>query len=575
MARQIARPAGVDGARSIVAGFEKYTEKFREINKRAPRRFEDRDWLGLQADAVERLQLYPDTVSGVVSQIGEALGDSLREVDLWAEMKEYYSTEISARPDRELAETFHNSVTRRIFDTVGVDPAIEFIQTEDEAVAAPTSELTIRFAEPTSRLAVHGLLLAFAHDTPYARLEEDVGFIAERINAELGETPARIEMVNAVFYRGQAAYLIGLIEGAERRIPLAIALRNSSAGVLADAVLLTENEVSILFSFTRSYFHVDVDVPHVLVEFLERLMPRKRVAELYISIGQNKHGKTELYRDLLRHVDTSNERFEHAPGTKGMVMIVFTMPGYDEVFKVIRDRFPLPKRTTRAAIIRKYQLVFQHDRAGRLMDVQDFQQLEFDRDRFDPALLEELIADASKSVTIEDGSVVLHHVFVERRIIPLDLFVREADAKATEQAVIDYGQAIKDLASTNIFPGDLLVKNFGVTRHGRVVFYDYDELSPLTEVSFKAVPEPRDDYDALSDQPWYGVGDRDVFPAEHRQFLGMTPHLRAVFAEKHGDLFEVEPWRRIQQRIEAGELIEVFPYTEDARLPGASQFRGW
>lgn len=571
------QPAAV-GAGSILAGYDKFNLEFRAINRRAPLRFESRDWLGLQADAVERLQLYSDTVSGVVDRIRIALGDSFTAVQLWAEIKEHYSKAISDRPDRNLAETFHNSVTRRVFDTVGVDPAIEFINTREKAIGAEheaTPGFSVRFSEPTTREMVRKILLRFSHETPYSRLEDDVSIVAERIEAKLDGAPAGIVMVDAVFYRGQAAYLLGLIERGEQFDPLALALRNRPEGILVDAVLLSENEVSILFSFTRSYFHVDVDHPHVLVRFLERLMPRKRVAELYISIGQNKHGKTELYRDLLRHVNSTNERFHHAPGTRGMVMIVFTMPGYDDVFKVIRDRFPLPKRTTRASIIRKYELVFQHDRAGRLMDVQDFQQLEFDRDRFDSVLLEELIADASKSVTIEDESVVLHHVFVERRIVPLDVFVREAEPQATEHAVIDYGQAIKDLASTNIFPGDLLVKNFGVTRHGRVVFYDYDELSPLTAVSFKEVPEPRDDYDALSDQPWYGVGDRDVFPAEHRQFLGMTPHLRAVFAQTHGDLFEVEPWRRIQQRIEAGELIEVFPYTEDARLPGASQFRGW
>jgi isocitrate dehydrogenase kinase/phosphatase len=256
-------------------------------------------------------------------------------------------------------------------------------------------------------------------------------------------------------------------------------------------------------------------------------------------------------------------------------MVVFTMPGYDDVFKVIRDTFPPPKRTTRDNIMAKYRLVFQHDRAGRLIDAQDFQHLQFDRDRFEPALLEELVEEAGRTVHIEDDKVVIRHLYVERRVVPLDLYTREALFPAASAAVVDYGQAIKDLACTDIFPGDLLTKNFGVTRHGRVVFYDYDELSALTDVRFREMPEPRDDLEAMSDDPWFPVEDSDVFPEEHQRFLGMPSELREVFFERHGDLFRVEPWQAVQERIAAGELMEVFPYSEEARLAGTEDVRGW
>jgi isocitrate dehydrogenase kinase/phosphatase len=256
-------------------------------------------------------------------------------------------------------------------------------------------------------------------------------------------------------------------------------------------------------------------------------------------------------------------------------MIVFTMPGYDDVFKVIRDRFAPPKRTTRRTVMARYKMVFQHDRAGRLMDVQDFQHLQFDRSRFSEELLDELLTEAGRTVSMQGDSVIVSHVYVERRIVPLDLYVREARPAAAADAVLDYGQAIKDLASTNIFPGDLLMKNFGVTRHGRVVFYDYDELSPLTDVRFREMPEPRDDHDAMSDQPWFAVGERDVFPEEHEHFLGLNPELKSRFNETHSDLFRVQPWIGIQERIRNGELIEVFPYSEEARLSDAAGFRGW
>lgn len=561
----------------IADGHDEYMNRFGGINQRAPHRFEGRDWVAMQADSVERLLLYQATVSDVVAQIAMSLGDQSNDPGLWKEIKAAYSTLIDSNPNRELAETFHNSITRRLFETVGVDPGIEFV---DSGVHTGRHvEETTRLFTRTSSVTdlISRILIHFVHSIPYTDLKGDTVELGRRVAERAGSAEVEaIELVDSVFYRGQAAYLIGLIhcEGG-LEAPLAISLRNRSDGIECDAVLLTENEVSILFSFTRSYFHVDSPNPGALVTFLRSLMPRKRVAELYISIGQNKHGKTELYRDLLRHVRSSNEKFEHAPGTKGLVMMVFTMPGYDDVFKIIRDRFPPPKQTTRAAIMRKYRIVFQHDRAGRLMDVQDFQHLKFGTDRFTPDLLDELLSEAGNSVSIEGDSVVIRHVYVERRITPLDLYIKVAESSARVAAVLDYGQAIKDLASTNIFPGDLLIKNFGVTRHGRVVFYDYDELAPLTDVNFKEIPEPRDDYDALSDQPWYPVGERDVFPEEHESFLGMTAELRSRFTERHGDLFQAESWRAIQGRIRNGELIEVFPYSEEARLPNAAGSRGW
>ncbi len=566
-------------AERIGRGHNEYMARFLEINRRAPSKFETRDWPGMQSDSLERLLLYSETVSDVVAELSTSLGADSNDPGLWKKIKAAYADSLATNPNRELAETFHNSITRRLFETVGVDPEIEFIDSKirrSSAALGTTREFGL--GDSLSKL-VSEILGHYAHSVPYVDLESDSGEIAGRLEEARGVGVSAIksvEMVDSVFYRGQAAYLIGLIrreDGTDS--PIAISLRHRPEGIVCDAVLLSENEVSILFSFTRSYFHVDTPNPGALVTFLRSLMPRKRVAELYISIGQNKHGKTELYRDLLRHVRSSDEKFEHAPGTKGLVMIVFTMAGYDDVFKIIRDRFPPPKQTTRAAIMRKYRLVFQHDRAGRLMDVQDFQHLKFDIDRFTPELLDELLTDAGNSVSIENDSVVIKHVYVERRITPLDLYVRLAEPGAKIAAVLDYGQAIKDLASTNIFPGDLLIKNFGVTRHGRVVFYDYDELAPLTDVHFKEIPEPRDDYDALSDQPWYPVGARDVFPEEHESFLGMNADLRSRFSARHGDLFRVESWRTIQDRIRKGEMIEVYPYNEQARLPNAGASRGW
>jgi isocitrate dehydrogenase kinase/phosphatase len=570
------------GANRILDGFDEYTSRFRAINRRAPRRFEERDWRGMQSDAVERLRLYTVVVDRVIDSVNQMLGHRTEDPLVWVAIKAVYSGLISGRHDWELAETFYNSVTRRVFKTVGVAEHIEFVDTDfDTPPIEPPDGVFQTFdrQESTARL-VGDIFGMFSHAVPYARRDLDAAAVAERIEQRLGGqgTPVvvgKAEVVRSLFYRGQSAYIVGLLYTGSERVPLIIALSNGDEGVFVDAVLLSENEASIVFSFTRSYFHVDVPRPYDLVQFLRRLMPRKRVAEIYIAVGHNKHGKTELYRDLLRHLRSSEERFEPAPGTRGLVMIVFGMPGYDDVFKVIRDTFPPPKHTTRRAVMDKYRMVFQHDRAGRLMDVQDFQHLEFHRSRFSKEVLDELLAEAAATVRLEGESVVISHVYVERRVVPLDLYVRETGPSAAGAAVIDFGQAIKDLASTNIFPGDLLPKNFGVTRHGRVVFYDYDELSALTDISFREIPPPRDEDEQMLADPWFTVGDHDVFPEEHERFLGLSPELRETFLRHHADLFQVEPWKAIQARIRAGELIETFPYGQEARLPGAARSRGW
>jgi isocitrate dehydrogenase kinase/phosphatase len=369
-----------------------------------------------------------------------------------------------------------------------------------------------------------------------------------------------------VFYRGKGAYLVGRISSGSQVVPLAIALLNGPDGIEVDAVLLTENQVSILFSFTRSYFHVDVASPATLVHFLSTLMPRKRRAELYISIGHNKHGKTELYRELRRHIGVSGERFEMARGTPGLVMEVFTLPGFDVVFKAIKDRFGAPKQITRDHVRSRYRLVFRHDRAGRLVDAQEFEHLEFHRSRFEQELLDVLLDQCARTVSVSGDKVHLAHVYVERRVTPLDVYLAEAEPDAAEAAVIDYGQSIKDMAASGIFPGDMLLKNFGVTRHGRVVFYDYDEVTSLTDCVFRRMPPPADLDDEMAAEPWFAIGPNDVFPEEFPSFLGLKGRVREVFMVRHFDLFDATVWQQWQQRVREGEMIEIFAYDHDCRL---------
>jgi isocitrate dehydrogenase kinase/phosphatase len=561
-----------DGSAAVLAAFEDYGEQFRGITRRARARFEQRDWHGLQHDAVDRLELYGRVIAGTVAALPALLGAAVQDKGVWAAMRAAYSRRITGRPDIELAETFFNSITRRLFATVGVDPGIEFLLSASAPPSPPGRPVYVTYPgnQPLPGL-MKAVLTACSFAVPSEDLERDARRVTEAIERErrqLGQVGPidAIDVIRSVFYRNKGAYLVGRIRSADDLMPFTLALHNGEHGLFVDAALFSPDEVSIIFSFTHSYFHVEVDRPGDLVAFLKSIMPGKPVAELYIALGYNKHGKTELYRDLMRHIGQSADRLEPARGDRGMVMIVFTLPSFDVVFKIIRDQFAYPKTTTRREVMDRYQLVFKHDRAGRLVDAQEFEHLAFARERFADGLLAELTGAAADSVTVRDGLVAIKHLYTERRLTPLNLYLRQADAALVRDAVLDYGQAVKDLAATNIFPGDLLLKNFGVTRHGRVVFYDYDELCRVTDCNFRDLPRAPDLDEEFGAEPWFYVGTNDIFPEEFLTFLGLEGELREAFLQAHGDLFTADYWRKLQARHRAGEVMEIIPYRQCRRL---------
>jgi isocitrate dehydrogenase kinase/phosphatase len=509
----------------------------------------------------------------VEREVRRSLGDRINESSLWTSARAQYTSLVAGRSDRELAEKFFNSITRRIFTTVGVDQRIEFVDSDFDEPPPGSAESIVRtYAGGDLGEVTSAILRDRWFDAPYRDLALDARLAAERIGSELrrlgvaaGAT-VRAEMVRSPFYRRKGAYLVGRLDAGGIPLPFALAFLNTGNGVTADAALVGDQDLSVLFSFTRSHFHVPAGPPARLVRFLHELMPEKRLAELYIAIGFHKHGKTELYRDLLRHLRTTGERFELARGTPGLVMIVFTMPGFDVVVKVIRDRFPPSKSVTREAVMRNYRLVFRHDRAGRLVEAQEFEHLEFDRDRFTPDALEELTRNAGHTTDVEGVHLVVHHAYIERRVIPLDVYVREAAPREASAAVVDLGQTLKDLAATGVFTGDLLPKNFGVTRHGRLVCYDYDELSLLTDLSFRSMPDSTSYDDEFSDEPWFGVGQLDVFPEEFPRFMSLPQPLRGVFEDRHRDLYDLSFWLEMQRRVRSGEIVDIFPYDASRRL---------
>ena len=556
-----------DCARTLVDLFADYNAEFRAITQRARRRFEERDWHGSQRDAVERINLYSRYVDSGVELMRQRLGEEVLERSLWSSIKRRFAEIIDPLPDNEFPKTYFSSITRKTFGTTGVDAAVEFFALDLDPLSNVHShvETKVYVNRGALELLVEELLADFRFRAPYRDFERSVRRVTDELKASLeagGErrTVERLEVIKEVFYQMTRAYLVGRISGRDWTLPFVVALRNHESGVVVDAIMLEEGTVSVLFSFTRSYFHVDLAHVGEVVKFLKGILPLKPVSELYTVLGRAKQGKTERFRELFRHLQASTDQFVLAPGERGLVMVCFTLPSYDVVFKLIRDRFPVQKNILREDVLQKYDLVFRHDRAGRLVDAQEFKRLKFPKARFAPDLVEELLTETAATVHEEGDHLVIDHMYIERRMTPLNLYVREATREQAEKAVLDYGQAIRDLAVTNIFPGDLLLKNFGVTRHGRVIFYDYDELCLVTDCRFREVPESRYEEDEMLADTWYYVADNDVFPETFINFLGFDPHLKEVFLSAHREVLTAEWWRGIQERLREGDVLEVLPY---------------
>jgi isocitrate dehydrogenase kinase/phosphatase len=563
----------VEAARGILAVFDAHQDQFRLVTRRACGRFLERDWRGGQLDAAERLTLYRQFASWCVQDLRKSLGDTITDTAFWTALRAAYGREARTRLDAELAYTFFNSVARQVLHKVGPESGVYFDDREFQALPPVSAAQVLRRYDGGRSLEamLRELLGDMPFGTAYTACGEDAALIARVLAEDLARGPRgpvleAIEVVPAPFYRNKGAYIVGRLVTSTGTVPLVLPLVNDERGLRVDAALRTSDEASVVFSFTRSYFHVEVECPRAMVEFLRSLMPRKPVDELYTSLGYHKHGKTELVRALLRHMETHDARFEVAEGEKGLVMTVFALPSLNVVFKIIKDRFGPPKQTTRQEVMEKYHLVFVRDRVGRLADAQEFEGLSFARDRFSDELLAELLADCGGTVRLEGDQVLFRHLYTERRVTPLNLYLRQVDEPSAVDAVLDYGQAIRDLAAANIFTGDMLLKNFGVTRHGRVIFYDYDELCLLTECRFRKIPAARHDEDEFSAEPWFPVGEHDVFPEEFGAFLAIPGRPGDAFRMSHGELLTVDYWHRMQRLAEAGEVVDIFPYRPGRRL---------
>jgi isocitrate dehydrogenase kinase/phosphatase len=585
-----------DIARAMIDGFNRHYRLFRAESQRAKHRFETADWHGQQRAQRERIEFYDLRVKEAVSRLEKEFKAGEQPMEIWQQVKLHYIGLLIDHHQPELAETFFNSVTTKILhrtyfqnDFIFVRPAVstEYIENIE-----PAAQQTYQAYYPSLLTLGETIVRAienFRLLTPFEDLPRDTACVIAAFEKRLKDVRIRanfqIQVLSNLFFRNKGAYIIGKIINGFNEVPFALPILHSKEGgkLHIDAALFGEDDLLMLFSFARAYFLVDMEIPSAYVQFLRNLMPRKPRAEIYNTLGLAKQGKTLFYRDFLYHLRHSSDHFRIAPGIKGMVMLVFDLPSFPYVFKLIKDFYPPPKDTSREQIKSKYLLVKQHDRVGRMADTLEYSEVAFPLERFEPALIEEIkkFAPSQLEISDRDGDgqteVILKHLYIERRMIPLNIYLQEAfdlkdDPKALaqlERVVVEYGNAIKDLVRANIFPGDMLWKNFGVTRHGKVVFYDYDEIEYITDCQFRRVPAPRTEEDEMSGEVWYSVAKNDVFPETFGPFLLSHPVVRRVFMQHHADLLDAAFWQSHKERIKAGHVHDVFPYDRDKRFSHA------
>ncbi|MEO8152976.1 MAG: bifunctional isocitrate dehydrogenase kinase/phosphatase [Rhizobacter sp.] len=575
-----------DIANAMLDGFDRHYTLFRQASAEAKARFEAADWHGQQRAQRERIEFYDKRVEEAAERLQTEFKASTLSMNVWQQIKLHYIGLLTNHHQPELAETFFNSVTTKILhrsyfhnDFIFLRPAVstEYIENEE-----PASQPTYRAYYPTKdTLRDNWLRLVnnFQLQREFEDLDRDIDHVLNAVARELGDFRPRanfqIQVLSSLFFRNKGAYVVGKVINGFHETPFALPiLHTPSQGFLTiDTVLFGEDELQMLFSFARAYFLVNMEIPSAYVQFLRSLMPRKPRSEIYSALGLQKQGKNLFYRDFLAHLRHSSDKFRIAPGIKGMVMLVFDLPSFPFVFKVIKDFYPPQKDTTREIIKSKYLLVKTHDRVGRMADTLEYSNVAFPRVRFEEELVAEL-KHFCPSLLEEDGNdLVIRHVYIERRMVPLNIYLHEAEPERLAHAVVEYGNAIKDLVAANIFPGDMLWKNFGVTRNGKVVFYDYDEIEYLTDCNFRKVPEARNEEEEMSGEIWYRVGPRDVFPETFEPFLLGNPAVREVFMKHHADLLDAAFWQGHKERILAGHVHDVFPYEASKRFKNQRRLR--
>lgn len=566
-------------ARIILGAFDDYYTRSRTIPWLAKQAFETRDWPRAVELSQERLAIYSISIHKVVPILKRSIHESDQNGGFWDKVEARFRALVASRYEADLALAYLASVRRRVHRDVWVPAAHERPRS-----AAARPDLLRRFETPgrMTRELVEAILAVPDIKAPFRDLAGDAARVAERINQELGidaDRPlTRVEVVDAGFYRNRGAYIVGALEVAGHTGPqigpLALALLHREGGVEVDAVILRETTLRHVFSSTLANFHVTVTAYHELVDYLYALMPTRPRGLHYSTVGYNHVGKLAVMEQITTGLAPGRATLDHAPGPRGSVAMALTTPALQYVLKVIRDKPTESYKWGRfegvESVLAKYRSVHELNRSGSMLDNIVYTNLSLPRAIFGAAVVEEMLADAGQSVSLHGDGVFFRHLIVQRKLVPVPLYLETCTRREAEMVVIRLGQCIRNNAATNVFNKDLDGRNYGVSSLRFVYLFDYDAVESLTDVKVRT---NLDREEGEEDIPGWFFEEGIIFlPEELEMHLRLPDRdLRRLFRAAHGELFTVDYWTRMQRWLREGRVprVRTYPRATQLRLEGA------
>ena len=553
--------------------FDDFYRDFCAIPAKAKAAFEAGAFQQSLQNSRDRLTLYGERMHALAHTLAEEYSGNTVAPELWDRLEQHYTASVAGRYEADLALAFLHSVRRAVFmdNWTPVDYAVD-IKTQS---SSDSDVMLSRAVDEIDAGLIQEMLAIPSFGIPFRDVVGDSERAADKVDRTLrkrglADSITAVDVIRGGFFRNRGVYVVGRIRlHGGSVVPLILALLHDEAGIYIDAVLADEPEAHNLFSTTRANFIVTNDHYHELAEFLYGIMPKRPLGLHYSSLGFNHFGKVAVMDELTAELTEDDAVLDTAVGFPGTVAIGFQAPGSVYNLKVIRDHptdnYKWGDFAGVESVLEKYRQVHDINRTGSMLDNAIYYNVTLPKSHFAMELLSEMLEDASNAVSLRGTTVFFQHLIVQRKMIPMPVFLEQAPREDCERAVISLGQCIKNNMAANIFNRDLDGRNYGVGSHIRVYLFDYDALETFTDVKIRS---NQGRFDGEEDIPGWFFEDGVVFlPEEIESGLRIVDRdLRRLFRSVHGDLLKVEYWQRIQDELRCGNVPQIQVYPESSCL---------
>lgn len=539
--------------------------------------FEKRDFASSVHVSSRRLSLYSASIVNVSRRLQRAYPEIQGDTECWQGIEAHYLRLIKDEYAEDIGKAYLHSLRRKIYQDEwhAADYSFSEMTSRDEAIFSEVLRSYELESELTEEI-IESILNIPQFIRSYGDMPQERQRVLQRIVENLARSRhradrlVRVEMINAGFYRNRGAYLVGrMIFDSGNFVPLIIALLNDESGLFVDAVLTSETYAHNIFSSALANFHVTSSYYHQVSALLKSIMPRRPLGLHYSTIGYNHLGKVAVMSDLESEIRDSDVGLETAVGSPGTVAMGFAAKNSAYSLKVIRDK---PTKSYKwgefggvESVIRKYTRVHEINRTGSMLDSIIYYKIRLDRRWFSADLLEELLTEASETVSLVDDDVVFKYLIVQIKLTPLPVYLETATEKQAETAIANLGYCIKNNAAANIFNRDLDARNYGIGSYSKVYLFDYDALEDLTEVKIRTNLDREDGEEDIPD--WYFEEGVVFLPEELISGLCIPQRrLSDMFARRHHNLLTTQYWTEIQQDLLNGTVPSVSVYPDYERL---------